>query len=53
MGMLTHDEVTALLAENWRQHPCIELEPADHPLAVEQQQGITLDRLLHPWAVTM
>ncbi|SFF35346.1 hypothetical protein SAMN05421541_109131 [Actinoplanes philippinensis] len=35
--------------------PLIELEPSDHPLAVEQRTGITLDRvrqiaetLLHP-----
>ncbi len=27
------------------QRPSIELEPTDHPLAVEQQQGISLDRL--------
>ena len=29
-----------------RQRPLIELEPTDHPLAVEQRQGITFDRLL-------
>ncbi|MFK8845229.1 DUF2199 domain-containing protein [Streptomyces sp. Ac-502] len=37
------------------QLPFIELEPTDHPLAVEQRHGITLDRVrdieaavLHP-----
>ncbi|WP_308294565.1 hypothetical protein [Streptomyces sp. RKAG290] len=25
--------------------PLIELEPTDHPLAVEQRNGITLDRV--------
>jgi hypothetical protein len=29
-----------------RQRPLIALEPSDHPLAVEQRQGITFDRLL-------
>ena len=36
-------------------HPLIELEPTDHPLAVEQRMGITMDRvrqiaeaILHP-----
>lgn len=29
-----------------RLRPQIELEPTDHPLAVEQRNGITLDRLL-------
>ncbi|MEV3993875.1 DUF2199 domain-containing protein [Streptomyces sp. NPDC049837] len=39
------------------QRPLIELEPTDHPLAVEQRTGITLDRVreiaeavLHPTA---
>lgn len=39
------------------QRPFVELEPTDHPLAVEQRTGITLDRvreiaesLLHPGA---
>ena len=27
------------------QRPFVELEPADHPLAVEQHSGITLDRV--------
>ncbi|WP_284746028.1 DUF2199 domain-containing protein [Amycolatopsis sp. RTGN1] len=38
------------------ERPAIELEPTDHPLAVEQRAGITLVRvqaiaemLLHPW----
>lgn len=37
------------------QRPFVELEPTDHPLAVEQREGITMDRvreiaeaLLHP-----
>jgi hypothetical protein len=29
-----------------RQRPAIELESTDHPLAVEQRSGITIDRLL-------
>lgn len=32
--------------QNGRQRPLIELEPMDHPLAVEERDGITLDRLL-------
>lgn len=28
------------------ERPCVELEPTDHPLAVEQRTGITLDRVL-------
>ncbi len=31
--------------------PFIELEPTDHPLAVEQREGVTLDRLLEIFAV--
>lgn len=34
-----------------RQRPHIELEPTDHPLAVEQRHGITLDRLLEIYAL--
>lgn len=37
------------------QHPFVELEPTDHPLAVEQREGITMEKvqeiaeaLLHP-----
>jgi hypothetical protein len=30
--------------------PLIELEPTDHPLAAEQRNGITLDRLLEIYA---
>lgn len=33
-----------------RRRPWIELEPTDHPLAVEQSAGITLDRLLEIYA---
>jgi hypothetical protein len=32
--------------QNDRQRPLIELEPTDHLLAVEQRDGITLDRVL-------
>jgi hypothetical protein len=28
------------------QHPLIQLEPSDHPLMIEQQQGITFDRVI-------
>jgi hypothetical protein len=34
-----------------RQRPWIELEPTDHPLAVEQRRGMTLDRLLEIYAL--
>jgi len=34
-----------------RQRPIITLEPTDHPLAREQRDGITLDRLLEIYAV--
>lgn len=34
-----------------RQRPFIELEPAQHPLAIEQQNGITFDRLLEIYAL--
>ena len=27
--------------------PLVELEPTDHPLAVEQREGITMDRVKH------
>ncbi|HXC57421.1 MAG TPA: DUF2199 domain-containing protein [Rhizomicrobium sp.] len=33
-----------------RQRPWIELESTDHPLAVEQREGISLDRLLEIYA---
>jgi hypothetical protein len=32
--------------------PTFELEPADHPLAVEQREGVTLDRLLDIFALS-
>jgi hypothetical protein len=35
-----------------RQRPRIELEPTDHPLAVEQLKGITFDRLLEIYALS-
>ena len=34
-----------------RQRPLIELEPTDHPLAVEQQNGISFDRILEIYAL--
>ena len=34
-----------------RQRPTIELEPTDHPLAIEQRDGITFDRLLTIYAL--
>lgn len=33
-----------------RQRPHIELEPADHPLAIEQRQGIAFDGLQEVYA---
>jgi hypothetical protein len=36
--------------QNNRQRPLIELEPSDHPLSLEQQNGITLDRVLELYA---
>jgi len=37
--------------QNDRQRPLIELEPTDHPLAREQREGITFDRLLEIYAL--
>jgi hypothetical protein len=37
--------------QHGRQRPWIELEPTDHPLAVEQRNGITLERLLEIYAL--
>jgi len=34
-----------------RQRPYVELEPTEHPLAVEQQHGITFDRVLDIYAL--
>jgi hypothetical protein len=34
-----------------RQRPKVELEPTEHPLAVEQQRGMTFDRLLEIYAL--
>ena len=44
-----YDETTFLLKTRAHfrpggQRPTIELEPTDHPLAVEQRNGITLER---------
>ena len=35
-----------------RIRPWIELEPTEHPLAVEQRQGITFDRILELYALS-
>ena len=34
-----------------RQRPLVELEPTQHPLAIEQQAGITFDRVLEIYAL--
>lgn len=33
--------------------PFIELEPTDHPLAVEQREGITVERLAEIYSLIM
>jgi hypothetical protein len=35
-----------------RQRPLIELEPTEHPLAIEQRAGITFDRVLEIYALS-
>lgn len=35
-----------------RQRPLIELEPSDYPLSLEQQNGLSLDRVLEHYAET-
>jgi hypothetical protein len=37
--------------QSGRQRPHIEIEPSDHPLAVEQKEGITFDRILDLYAL--
>lgn len=37
--------------QDGRNRPLVELEPTDHPLAVEQREGITFDRLLELYAL--
>ena len=37
--------------QSGRQRPHIEVEPIDHPLAVEQREGITFDRILDLYAL--
>ena len=37
--------------QNNRQRPRVELQPTDHPLAVEQHSGVTFDRLLDLYAI--
>ncbi len=41
----TQNLKTALHIRPWPDRPFIELEPTDHPLALEQQAGITVDRV--------
>jgi hypothetical protein len=36
---------------NGRLRPALELEPTSHPLAIEQREGITLDRILDLYAL--
>ena len=38
-------------SEEGRQRPAIELEPTEHPLAVEQRDGVTFDRILEIYAL--
>jgi hypothetical protein len=33
--------------------PYIELEPTDHPLAIEQQEGITKERIAEIYTIMM
>jgi len=40
-----------VLPQEGRQRPLVRLEATDHPLAVEQQTGITFDRLLELYAL--
>ena len=35
------------------ERPRIELEPTDHPLAIEQRHGITVDRVAEIYAIMM
>lgn len=37
--------------QSGRQRPWIELEPSEHPLAVESREGITYERLLEIYAI--
>ena len=37
--------------QNERRRPEIELEPTSHPLALEQREGLTLDRILQLYAL--
>jgi len=40
-----------LYPQDSRLRPLIELEPTEHPLALEQQHGITFDRILEVYAL--
>ncbi|MGK5025149.1 DUF2199 domain-containing protein [Janthinobacterium sp. RB2R34] len=33
--------------------PCIELQPTEHPLAMEQRNGITVERVAEPYSIMM
>lgn len=37
--------------QNGRQRPLLKLDPTDHPLAIEQREGMTLDRILDLYAL--
>ncbi len=40
-----------VMPRDGRERPLVELEPTAHPLAVEQRDGITFDRLLEIYAL--
>jgi hypothetical protein len=40
-----------VLPQEGRQRPFVELEPTAHPLAVEQREGATFDRILEIYAL--
>lgn len=51
----THQLKTMVRIRSWPTRPFVELEPTDHPLAVEQRHGITYERareiaerIMHP-----
>jgi hypothetical protein len=41
----------SVLPQNQKMRPLVELEPTDHPLALEQREGITLARLFEIYAI--
>jgi hypothetical protein len=44
---------TRVHLRNHRNRPRIELEPTDHPLALEQHNGISIDRVAEIYAIMM